>query len=63
MSSFGRDVAFAARSLRNNPGFAVTAIATLALGIGATTAIFSVANAVLASPPLRRAGAPRDHLG
>src|SRR5687767_3686004 len=50
MSSFGRDVAFAARSLRNNPGFAVTAIATLALGIGATTAIFSVANAVLLRP-------------
>jgi predicted permease len=50
MSSFGRDVAFAARSLRNTPGFAVTAIATLALGIGATTAIFSVANAVLLRP-------------
>jgi putative ABC transport system permease protein len=50
MSSFGRDVAFAARSLRNNPAFALTAIATLALGIGATTAIFSVANAVLLRP-------------
>ncbi|MEX2179537.1 MAG: ABC transporter permease [Gemmatimonadaceae bacterium] len=50
MSSFGRDVAFAARTLRKNPAFAVTAIATLALGIGATTAIFSVTNAVLLRP-------------
>jgi len=50
MSSFGRDVAFAVRTLRKNPAFALTAIATLALGIGATTAIFSVANAVLLRP-------------
>jgi predicted permease len=50
MSSFGRDVAFAARTLRKNPAFAITAIATLALGIGATTAIFSVTNAVLLRP-------------
>jgi predicted permease len=50
MSSFGRDVAFAVRTLRKNPAFAITAIATLALGIGATTAIFSVANAVLLRP-------------
>ena len=50
MSGFGRDVAFAARTLRKNPAFAITAIATLALGIGATTAIFSVANAVLLRP-------------
>src|SRR5688572_13670592 len=50
MSSFGRDVSFAVRTLRKNPAFAITAIATLALGIGATTAIFSVANAVLLRP-------------
>ena len=50
MSTFGRDVAFAARTLRKNPAFAITTIATLALGIGATTAIFSVANAVLLRP-------------
>ncbi len=50
MSGFGRDVLFAARTLRKNPAFAITAIATLALGIGATTAIFSVANAVLLRP-------------
>ena len=47
MQMFARDVAFAARTLRKNPAFALTAIVTLALGIGATTAIFSVVNAVL----------------
>ena len=47
MSSVVQDLKLALRGFRDRPGFAVAAVVTLALGIGATTAIFSVVNTVL----------------
>jgi putative ABC transport system permease protein len=50
MTSLLQDIRFGIRQLIKIPGFSLTAIVSLALGIGATTAVFSVVYAILLDP-------------
>ncbi|HLK49053.1 MAG TPA: ABC transporter permease [Bryobacteraceae bacterium] len=57
MRTFLQDLLYSFRQLRHNPAFALTAVVSIALGIGATTAVFSVVYAVVMNPyPYRDAG-------
>jgi hypothetical protein len=52
---FVKNLRYALRQLRKTPGFTLTAILTLALGVGASTAVFTVVNSVVLKPLAYRA--------